>query len=166
MNGIWKFCGITFLGYQTFRNLHFYYHYRKNKVKVIDLLYDVYDLLPKMYPMNLFSKDEWKYWERNLSIQNGMADFYDAKIQKNMRSMMIYRKKLKMYIDKIDIYDPKGFQIIEEYDLKCILDLMFQMSVFHWERFYQLKKDDFDKEIHIQYYMKKLDTNCFCFIQS
>ena len=160
MNVVWKLCGISFLSYQTFRNLHFYYVYRQNKVKVIDILYDVYDLLPKMYPMNFFSKDEWNYWERNLSIKNlnyGMSDFYNLQIQKDMKSIMIYRRKCKMYIDQIDTYDPKGFKIIDEDDLKRMLDLMFHLSIFHWEHFYKMKKNDFDKELHIKYHMKKLD---------
>lgn len=134
-----KLSGLSFLGIQFYQNLSFYYRYRSNKVKVINILYDYDEIMPKMYPINRISKDEWIYFEKNMKNGSGILDFYDEKMKKHIRDIIIYRRKINLYLEQIDYEDPKGIMIIEEDVLKRIYDLILNINIFYWERHF--KKD-------------------------
>lgn len=141
-----KLSGLGFLGFQFYTNLSFFYRYRSNKIKVIDILYDYEEIIPKMYPMNRISKDEWKYFEQNMKNGSGISDFYDEKMKKHIRDIIVYRRRINMYLDKIDYEDPNGYSVIEEELLKRIYDLILHINIFYWEHHFQRDSDIHEKK--------------------
>jgi hypothetical protein len=154
--GALKLSGLGFLTYQFYQNLSFYYLYRNNKTKVIDILYDYEDIMPKMYPMNRISKDEWNYFQQNFKNGSGISDFYDEKLKKHIRDIIIYRRKIHMYLEKIDYEDPKGLMIIEEDILKRIYDLILHINIFYWDRHFQKDSDPIEKK-EVKEHLRILD---------
>ncbi len=132
--GVLKLSGLGFLGYQFYQNISFYYRFRSNKYTIIDILYDYDEIIPKMYPMNRISKDEWNYFEKHQNQnQNGILDFYTPKMKKDIYDIIAYRKKIDFYI----ITNERNIhEIIEESSLKRIFDLVLHINIFYWERFH------------------------------
>lgn len=154
--GALKLSGLGFLGYQFYQNLSFYYRYRNNKIKVIDILYDYDEIIPKMYPMNRISKDEWIYFEQNMKNRSGFSDFYDEKMKKHIRDIICYRGRINMYLEKIDDEDPNGYYVIEEDVLKRIYDLILNINIFYWDRHLQKDSNQVEKK-EVKEHLRVLD---------